>query len=139
MMATVAKIALQGATLSFDKLYNYVVPENMELSKGCRVIVPFGKGNFKKQGMVFELANDDVHSLKQIISVIDSEPVLTDELIEMCKYMQESILCTYYDAVNVMLPSGITHKLIDFYSANEEFVTSLLNTDELPVYEYLLK
>ena len=139
MMATVAKIALQGATLSFDKLYSYVVPENMELSKGCRVIVPFGKGNFKKQGMVFELANDDVHGLKPIISVIDSEPVLTDELIEMCKYMQESILCTYYDAVNVMLPSGITHKLIDFYSANEEFVTSLLNTDELPVYEYLLK
>ncbi len=139
MIATVAKIALQGATSSFDKLYSYTVPENMKLSKGCRVLVPFGKGNLKKQGMVFDLKSEEASGLKPIISVIDSEPVLTEEFIEMCKYMQESIFCTYYDAVNAMLPTGITHKLIDFYSANEEFVTSLLTEQELLIYEYLLK
>ncbi len=139
MIATVAKIALQGATLSFDKLYSYAVPENMKLSKGCRVLVPFGKGNLKKQGMVFELLSEDTSGLKPIISVIDSEPVLTEEFTQMCKYMQESIFCTYYDAVNAILPTGITHKLIDFYSANQEFVTSLLTKQELSVYEYLLK
>lgn len=139
MIATVAKIALQGATLSFDKLYSYSVPENMKLSIGQRVLLPFGKGNFKRQGMVFDLKSEETNGLKPIISVIDSEPVLTEELIEMCKYMQESIFCTYYDAVNAMLPSGVTHKLIDFYSANEEFITSLLTEQELLVYEYLLK
>ena len=139
MISTVAKIALQGATLTFDKLYSYTVPENFNVSVGQRVLVPFGKGNLKKQGMVFEVSTEDTKGLKPIISVIDSSPVLTEELIEMCKYMQESIFCTYYDAVNAMLPSGITHKLINFYSANEEFVSSLLNEQELLVYEYLLK
>ena len=133
MISTVAKIALQGATLSFDKLYSYTVPENFNVSVGQRVLVPFGKGNLKKQGMVFEVSTEDTKGLKPIISVIDSSPVLTEELIEMCKYMQESIFCTYYDAVNAMLPSGITHKLINFYSANEEFVSSLLNEQELLV------
>jgi Zn-dependent peptidase ImmA (M78 family) len=53
--------------------------------------------------------------------------------------MQENIFCTYYDAVNAMLPIGITHKLIDFYSANEQFASSLLSVEELLVYEFLQK
>ena len=52
MTTTVAKIALQGATLTFDKLYSYSVPENIKVSLGQRVLVPFGKGNLKKQGIV---------------------------------------------------------------------------------------
>ncbi len=139
MIGTVANVALQGATVTFDKLYSYAAPENFGLLKGCRVIVPFGKGNLKKQGIVFELERGSVDGLKSIISVIDKEPVITDEGIELCKYMQDRVFCTYYDAVNAMLPSGISHKLVNFYSANEEFLSSLLNQEELYVYEYLLK
>lgn len=135
----VAKIALQGATFAFDKLYSYTVPTEFDIKVGCRVIIPFGKGNTKRQGMVFELCDEPCDKLKSILKVLDNEPVLTDECIEMCKYMQENVFCTYYDAVNIMLPSGITHKLIDFYSANDEFASSLLKDDKLLVYEYLRK
>ncbi len=133
----VAKITLQGATFAFDKLYSYTVPTEFDIKVGCRVIVPFGKGNTKKQGMVFELCDQPNDILKPILKVLDKEPVLTPECIEMCKYMQENVFCTYYDAVNVMLPTGITHKLIDFYSANDEFASSLLKDDELLVYNFL--
>ncbi len=139
MIGKVAKIALQGATFSFDKLYSYAVPDNLNLSKGQRVLIPFGKADLKKQGMVFSVENESCEGLKPIISVIDNEPVLTEECLELCKYMQSSIFCTYYDAVNAMLPSGITHKLIDFYSANEEFSYSLLSDNEQIVYDYLIK
>ncbi len=139
MIGNVAKIALQGATFAFDKLYSYSIPENYNLTVGTRVLIPFGKGNLKKQGMVFEILSESVEGLKPIISVIDSEPVLTEECIKMCKYMRESIFCTYYDAVNAMLPSGITHKLTHFYSANENFFTSLLSEEELFVYNFLFK
>ena len=139
MKGTVAKIALLGATFAFDKLYSYAVPSYLNPKCGCRVLVPFGKGNTKKQGMVFEIYEDSFDGLKEILAVIDKEPVITDEGIKLCEYMQESIFCTYYDAVNAMLPSGITHKLIDFYSANDEFADSLLNDEEREVFNFLRK
>ena len=139
MKGMVAKIALQGATFAFDKLYSYTIPAEFDVNVGCRVLVPFGRGNTKKQGMVFEICDEPCDNLKPIIKVLDKEPVLTNECVEMCKYMQENIFCTYYDAVNAMLPIGITHKLIDFYSANEQFASSLLSDEELLVYEFLQK
>lgn len=138
MKGTVAKIALQGAIYGFDKLYSYAVPENIPLEIGCRVLVPFGKGNIKKQGMVFSISNDDIDGLKPIISVIDKKSVLTDEGVKLCEYLHDNVFCTYYDAVSAMLPSGITHKLINYYSANEEFSgLSLLNEEEASVFEFL--
>ncbi len=139
MKGIVAKIALQGTTLAYDKLYSYAVPSDLNLQCGCRVVVPFGKGNAKKQGMVFELSEDVTDGLKPIYSVIDTEPVLTDEAINLCQYMQESIFCTYYDAINAMLPSGITHKLVDYYSANQEFSLELLSCEEKEVFTFLTK
>ncbi len=140
MKGTVAKIALQGATAAFDKLYSYSVPTDFNLVCGCRVIVPFGKGNIKKQGIIFSLLEDETDNLKPILSAIDKEPILNCESIKMCEYLKETTFCTYYDAVNIMLPSGITHRLVNYYSANFDFTTaSLLSEEENAVYEFLKK
>ena len=140
MKGTVAKVALQGTTSAYDKLYSYKVPENFPLKAGCRVLVPFGKGNLKKQAMVFEICIEDTDNLKPLLSVIDKTPILNDECLKMCEYMHETVFCNYYDAVNIMLPSGITHRLIDFYSANEDFVSlSLLTNEESAIYDFLKK
>lgn len=138
MKGLVALIALSGATSAFDRLYSYSVPPELTLSKGCRVLVPFGKGNIKKQGMVFDLMRAETDKLKSVISVIDNAPVLNDEALKMCEYMHENVFCTYYDAVNIMLPAGISHKLINFYSANGDFASvSLLTQEEKAVFDYL--
>ncbi len=140
MKGTVVKIALQGATFAFDKLYSYKVPHNFSLSIGCRVLVHFGKGNLKKQGMVFEITEEETDKLKPVLSVIDKTPVLNHEAIKMCEYMHETVFCSYYDAVNIMLPTGITHRLINFYSANEDFVSlSLLSDTQKEIYDFLRK
>lgn len=142
MKGLVAEIALQGATFAFDKLYTYAIPPELHSSAkaGCRALVPFGKGNIKKQGMIFSVKQAEIKDLKSLLSIIDSEPVLTEELLGMCEHLHESVFCTYYDAVHTMLPAGIGYKLVDFYSANEEFADiSLLNETEREVYLYLKK
>ena len=141
MTGLVARIALQGATFAFDKLYTYAVPPEMyeKAQKGIRVLVPFGRGNIKKQGIIFALEQDELKGLKNLISLIDSEPVLNDEMLLLAEYMHESVFCTYYDAVHAMLPTGLGYKLIDFYSANTEFTTfSLLSDPEKEVYDFLI-
>ena len=142
MKGLVAEIALQGATFAFDKLYTYAIPPELHSSAkaGCRALVPFGKGNIKNQGMIFSVKQAEIKDLKGLLSIIDSEPVLTEELLGMCEHLHESVFCTYYDAVHTMLPAGIGYKLVDFYSANEEFADiSLLNETEREVYLYLKK
>ena len=54
MTGVTAEIALEGASFSFDRLYTYTVPPVLFGSAlpGCRVLVPFGRGNTKKQGII---------------------------------------------------------------------------------------
>ena len=57
-MTQIAKVAVAAATYAIDKPYDYLVPSGMELSVGCRVTVPFGRGNRTAEGMVLQLRQD---------------------------------------------------------------------------------
>ena len=142
MKGLVVKIALQGATFAFDKLYTYAVPPELynKAKAGCRASVPFGRGNTTRQGMIFSVLEEDVAGLKKVTSLTDEEPVLTEEMLRLAEYMHETVFCTYYDAVSVMIPAGLGFKTVNFYSANCDFSSlSLLNDDEKMIFEYLLK
>ena len=69
----VAKIAVEQAAFHFDKLYSYTIPAALEpVVRGCRVMVPFGGGNRKRQGIVVELdAQAEVEKLKPVSAVLD--------------------------------------------------------------------
>ncbi|MBR3909066.1 MAG: primosomal protein N' [Clostridia bacterium] len=141
MCRLVAEIVIDGAAGSFDKCYTYAVPEKLEsrASAGCRVTVPFGKGNIKKQGMIFNVFEGDITSkTKEILSVTDSQPILNDEMIKMCKWLKSNVFCTYFDAIHAVLPTGLNYNLTDYYSANDEFLSaSLLSDDEKLLFDYL--
>ena len=140
MNGKVALVALQGATLSYDKLYTYVIPPDLlkNACVGCRVLVPFGKGNQKRQGIIIRVEDGELKGLKSIHSLIDHTPVLNGEMLSLCDYLKERTFCTYYDAVHALLPAGLTHRLVNYYSANKEFADkSLLNDCERDIYLYL--
>ena len=93
-MPQVAQVAVDKATSSFDKLFTYRVPREMEgtLRPGCRVMVPFGAGNRKRQGMVFALAEaaEDA-TLKPVSAQLDENPVLSAELLALSKHLRDKI------------------------------------------------
>ncbi len=141
MNQVVALVAIDGATGSFDKLYSYAVPPSLKAAakEGCRVTVPFGRGNRKRQGIILGLDNAEKNpALKSILSVTDTEPVLNEELTRLCVWMHDRTFCTYFDAVNIMLPAGLKYNLEASYKANPEFVSdSLLSQEELAILEFL--
>lgn len=136
-----AGVVIDGANGSFDKCYSYSVPETLRDSAlpGCRVTVPFGRGNTKKQGMILNLFSaEDISGIKEILSVIDSQPVLNDEMLKMCEWMHSHLFCSYFDAVHAMLPAGIAYSFTQFYCVNEEFTSaSLLPGPEAEIYEFI--
>ena len=140
MTGAVAQVALDGAAFAFDRLYSYIIPPELqrEAAAGMRVTVPFGKGNLKKQGMIFHIASAELKGLKAVYSLTDKSPVLNGEMLCLCEYMRENCFCTYYEAVRAALPMGMSFKLISYYSANEEFSSmSLLDSTEREIFDYL--
>lgn len=111
----IAKIAVDKAAFSFDKLFDYSVPEYLEPKTrvGCRVLVPFGTGGQKRQGMVFALSTEPEEKtvkLKDITCVLDEEPVLSEELMGLCEHLAERTFCARFEAVKAMLPPGLNYK-----------------------------
>ncbi len=118
----IANVVIEQTAYSFDKPYGYIIPSELEdkAKTGCRVLVPFGKGNTGRQGIILNIneADNDIN-YKSIISVIDNEPVLNDELIAMCEWMHDNLFCTYFDAVKAALPVGIGFKVDELLSVGE--------------------
>ena len=120
-----AKIAIDKAAFGFDKLFDYSVPADFEgkIKPGCRVMVPFGIGGKKRQGMVFSLSGEpegDPKKIKEIAFLLDEEPVVSEELTELAKYLAATTFCPLFEAVKAMLPPGLNFKPVYKYFANGE-------------------
>ena len=52
--AVLVGVAIDKATYSFDRIFEYIVPPELAESAnaGCRAVVPFGRGNRQKQAMI---------------------------------------------------------------------------------------
>ncbi len=121
-MSRVASVVLEKTSFSYDKLYDYVVPASVACcSVGCRVTVPFGRGDVLRQGIVLEMHDSDFDAnLKQIVSVEDAQPVISNEMVQLCHFLRERTFCTYFDAVRCMLPPGLGLKLKKAYYVTDK-------------------
>ncbi len=137
----IARVVLDKTVLSYDKPYDYAVPDSMVnlCRPGCRVIVPFGRSDTERQGMVLSIGNiTDDSKLKNVICVADSEPVLSAEMLSMCSWFHDTLFCTYYDAINALLPTGISLMMRDTFSAVADYDIGSLSTSEAEIYSFLL-
>ncbi len=117
----IAKIAVDKASFGFDKLFDYKIPHRFEekAKPGCRVMVPFGAGAQKRQGMIFEITENfegDPKKLKEIAFLLDEEPVISEELAQLAKYLAVRTFCPLFEAVKAMLPPGLNFKPVYKYS-----------------------
>ena len=139
--AFVVRTAVERAAYSFDKCFDYAVPEPLrsQCAAGKRVLVPFGRGNTRRMGIITEITESNNDSLKKIIAVLDKEPVLTPELLKVAVFMKEHYFCTLYDAVKTMLPAGINYKVTTVYGVKGSDEDFELSGEEQRLYDYLHK
>lgn len=137
----IAGIAVDNTTYSFDRLFSYKVPDHLSNVKaGQRVLVPFGRGDRFRQGMILSLSYGKEENLKEISSILDDKPIFTGEMIDTVNFIHDRYFCTYYDSVKVMLPVGINYNISTFYTAvkvNDDVLNSLTDY-EREIYDYLL-
>ena len=100
-------VLVEITSKSLDRIFDYKVPSNLKdkIKIGLRVEVPFG--NRTIVGFILEIKNkSDVNNLKEIKAVLDEEVILTDELLELGKYLHKETLASLISCYQVMLPKG---------------------------------
>ncbi len=108
----IALTAVEKCSYSFDTEFSYLVPEELlsELKEGMRVLVPFGRANTARLGIVLSIEDipdgTDAAKLKSVISVLDAEPFLGREQLLMIPWLAEQTFSTLFSCARVMLPAG---------------------------------
>ena len=141
-----ASVAVEGLAYHFDAEYSYLLPAELQKKAlpGCRVMLPFGNGNKKKQGLILSVEPISKYTgsarLKSVSAVLDEAPLFNSKMLKLVKWMKETTFCTLFEAAKSMLPSGIGLSYVVSYMANEgvaEDVLKKLSDDERRIYDYL--
>ena len=106
----IAEVIVDVSAYPIDRPFDYIVPESMELiiETGLRVKVPFGPR--KVLGYITKLKDEselEFAKLKPLDELIDLEPVLSDELLELSSWLAVQTLSYEIDAMQVMLPAAM--------------------------------
>ena len=106
----VVGVLVQLSSQNVDKIFDYLVPKELEnsIQIGIRVLVPFGRQTL--EGFVLEIKDSSSLELKEVYSVVDQDIVLNDELLELGKVIQKDTLSTLISAYQVMLPKALKAK-----------------------------
>lgn len=105
----IAKVLVEINNINVDKTFDYIVPfkyiENIKI--GMRVKVPFASREL--EGFVLDLVNstDDNYELKEIISIVDEEPILNNELLHLGQFMSKKYFSTLISCYQTMLPKAL--------------------------------
>lgn len=116
----IAKIAVAAANFAIDKPYSYFVPPTMQLQPGMRVVVSFGRGNRKTNGVVLSLEDGAGSNLKTVEEMLDSEPLLSPNMLRLAAFIRERYFCTFFDAIQAMLPAGAWFATKELFSLTED-------------------
>lgn len=92
---------------NIDKTFTYRTPFSIKI--GQRVLVPFGRQ--KLEGFVLSVSDKrPEYEVKDIISVVDEEPILNEEMLELGKYISSKTLTNLITCYQTMLPSALKAK-----------------------------
>lgn len=107
-----AEIILNSEAIEIDRPFTYKVPLDMEqkVKVGQMVRVPFGVRSKPVEGFILDLKEEEIKvsfKIKNILSVENEEPVITEEDLKLINFLREEYLCKYIDAIRLLIPVGI--------------------------------
>lgn len=111
----IANVRIEHQVFSLDTPFSYEIPNNLNVLPGVRVGVPFN--NTTLVGYVMSVEELDLtpeeyeakngFPIKMINEVIDEEPLLNDELLEVAKYMAHNTVSSLISCLQTMLPPSL--------------------------------
>lgn len=105
----IARVLVDVPAKAVDKLFDYEIPVELSgiLETGMRVRVPFGNRELMGYCLEIRQASDFDDRLKPVKSLLDLESYLTEELIDLAKWIQSETSTVLIRVLETMLPSAL--------------------------------
>lgn len=118
----IAEVIVDVAAYPIDRPFDYIVPKAFRstMTRGIRVKVPFGRR--KVVGYVVRLKDEsdlDEKKLRAIEALIDLDPILSEEQLDLSSWLATETLAYRIDALQVMLPAAMRAKYDKFIIVQE--------------------
>lgn len=100
-------VIINNPSRAVDRIFTYTADESVKT--GDFVRVPFGKGNKLSDGLVVsENEQENREGLKEV--ACKGEMIVDEKRLSLLIWLRDKYLCSYYDALRVILPPGIMKK-----------------------------
>ena len=126
-----ADVIVDISIKNVDRVFQYRIPPALSeaVSVGCRVMVPFGRGDTLRKAYVVSMTSEpsfDPEKLKEIAEVIPGAVSIQEQMICLAWWMKERYGATMNQALKTVLPvkTGVAAK-------EEKTIVSLKTEDEL--------
>lgn len=118
----IANVIVNVPSSNTDQIYDYFLPKEFETFAkiGSRVKVAFGKGDRQVMGYILQLSDETSYKeeLKEVLEVVDYEPVLTKEQIEIARFIREDAVCPLVRILNLMIPDALKLRSKKYLTVN---------------------
>ncbi len=116
MSAAIVEVAVP---INTDKLYSYIAPAGVKPEEICgkRVLINFN--GQKLRGFAIRVSNEvPQYKVKEIIKVIDKEPVFDDSCFRLAEWVSSYYLCGVGEVLSLIVPKGIKYAKKDKNKCN---------------------
>ena len=132
-----ASVIIEYSVKSLNKVFDYMIPDDMIdiIRVGHKVMIPFASKEV--EGFVLKIHNSKDKDLeyKSIIRICDSDFYLNEELLNLGKYMSNSLLCNLISCYQVMLPKALKASIKT--NINKKYETYVKLNDSVDIEEYI--
>ena len=132
-----ASVIIEYSVKSLNKVFDYMIPDDMIdiIRVGHKVMIPFASKEV--EGFVLKIHNSKDNDLeyKRIIRICDSDFYLNKELLELGKYMSNSLLCNLISCYQIMLPKALKASIKT--NINKKYDTYVKLNDSVDIDAYV--
>jgi len=97
-----------------DITFDYLVPDELRpvMAPGQRVRAPFGQGDQLTVGYCvgLEASTPTSRRLKTIHSILDREPLLSSNMLELTAWIADRYLCGWGQVLDIAIPAGVKRR-----------------------------
>ncbi len=104
----IAEVIIDSSVKTLNKIFDYEIPQDLNVKIGARVFVPFGNKKSLEEGIVINIKEKSEYKVKQIASLQDE--YIEENYINLAKWMSHRYFCNLADCLRLMLPPGRTSK-----------------------------
>lgn len=130
----VAQVIINSNVKSLNKIFDYLVPKDLEetITIGSRVLVPFGNSKNLQEGFIIGFKEESKFKLKEIAKS-EKNKYLGSSQIELAKIMAHRYSCNVSDCIKLMLPPGTTTRNLNnrINDKTEKYVYCIKDEEEI--------